>query len=696
MNGLTYARGDLPVQLGSLVRVPLRNKLVEGIVVELSETRAETTFDVKSVHDVLSATPLLPESHIKLCHWMAENYVTTLRHALAVILPPPPWSKLIPQPTTFYRVRKPDPDVRGTKKQLIMEFLQSRSDGATLQELKQDTNASPAILKALVERGIIELESRFDVTVPVILQKHLKALPVLTSAQQEVERTIREELRPSLLFGVTGSGKTEIYAQMIADTLKAGKQALVLVPEILLTEHSITRYQSLLDRDAIAILHSRLTPAARKKLWLSIRNGDIALVLGSRSALFAPIQKLSLIIIDEEHEWTYKNEQTPRYHARETAEALAGFTGAKLVFGTATPSLESWSRTKEGRYHLERLPMRYKEQAMPHVRIVDLATVDFGKMYPFSPTLLNAIEQRLHKKEQSVLFLNRRGVATSVLCLDCRRRIVSPESQLPFTVHTNHQGRPYLMDHTSGLLADMPTVCPHCQSVKLLAVGAGTQKVETVLQQKFPHARLIRADGDTIEHPEQMRKLLSDMREGHADILLGTQSVVKGLDLPEVTLAAVILADVGLSLPHFRAGERIFQLLTQLTGRSGRAKAGEVIIQTFRPNATEIAAAANHETEKYLDQELKLRAYTNYPPSSSMIRLILRDEEPDKRARALTKKLQMTIDERQLKLSLTCAPTFFGGGREWHILIRGDAPRELLKNTVIEDAIVDVDPVETI
>lgn len=693
MNGLTYDSGSHAVQPGSLVRVPLRNKLVEGIVVAVSDTRTET-YDLKQIHDVIGS-PLLPQPYVQLIHWMADTYLTTLRHVLAVSLPTPPWSKLVPKPVSVFLRTHAEPSVTGKKQQIILEYLLGRDD-VTLAELRSHCDATPAMIKALLAKGLIQEEIRQDVKPVFILHNNLKALPVLTPLQQDVESAIRKDPRPSLLFGVTGSGKTEIYAQMIADTLKARKQSLVLVPEILLTEHSITRYEALVNRSAIAILHSRLTPAERRKLWLKIRDGEIAIVLGSRSALFAPLPNLGLVIIDEEHEWTYKNEQTPRYHARETAEALCAFAKAKLVLGSATPSLETWQRAKNGQYQLERLPMRYREQAMPNVRIVDLATVDFGKMYPFSPPLLDAIEDRLRKREQSVLFLNRRGIATSVLCLECRRRIVSPESQLPFTVHTNAQGRPYLMDHTNGLLAEMPRVCPHCQSPKLLAVGAGTQKVEHILKQKFPEARLIRADADTISEPEQMRQLLSTMREGKADILLGTQSVVKGLDLPEVTLAAVVLADVGLSLPHFRAGERIFQLLTQLTGRSGRAKMGEVIIQTFRPNALEIVAAARHETEQYLDQELKLRAYTNYPPLSGMIRLILRDDDPALRARKLTGTLQAVVEKQGLKLTVSSAPTFFGGGREWHILVRGEHPRELIKQVSMEDVVIDVDPVETI
>jgi primosomal protein N' (replication factor Y) len=259
---------------------------------------------------------------------------------------------------------------------------------------------------------------------------------------------------------------------------------------------------------------------------------------------------------------------------------------------------------------------------LPTVRVVDLATTNFGTLYPFSPPLLEAIQQRLDCKEQSILFLNRRGIATALLCLNCRERVLSSETALPLTLHRRSDGRPFLMDHVSGDVREVPATCPKCGSANLKAVGAGTQKIEDIVSSVFPAARVLRADRDTLAHPSDIRALLDAMRNRDADILLGTQSVVKGLDLPGVTLSAVLLADVGLSLPSFRAGERVFQLLTQLTGRSGRAQPGEVIIQTFRPSAQEVHLAALHQTEQYLETEMILRSTHRYPPLTQMIRLL--------------------------------------------------------------------------
>ncbi|MBU0458731.1 primosomal protein N' [Patescibacteria group bacterium] len=622
---------------------------------------------------------------------MSKYYFCSLRQALRVWLPTPSWKNLAPKNELYFKlIDHRLPPKRSFKQTLIVEYLKN-IDWASQKELK-DMGAEKSTLKTMLTKGRITMEERkvdYKTCKPVIEE------PNLTKAQTQAYQLINRSDKPSLLFGITSSGKTEIYAQLISDAVKKGKQAILLVPEILLTEHCIHRFEELIGKEHIAVVHSRLTAGQRRKEWRRIHNGGAHLVIGSRSALFAPVPNLGVVIIDEEHEWTYKNEQTPRYHARETAAKLCEFAKAKLIMGTATPSVESWARAKFGEYQLVNLPERYQNHPLPDVRVVDLTKVNFGKLYPFSPPLLNAIEDRLKKGEQSVLFLNRRGSATSLMCFECRRRIVSPESNLPFTVHKDPQGKPYLLDHTSGIQASVPVECPACKSTNLHAVGAGTQKIEDILSKQFPNARLLRADSDTLTHPEHMRLLLKKMREGHADILLGTQSVVKGLDLPNVTLAAVLIADVGLSLPHFRAGERIFQLLTQLTGRSGRAKPGEVIIQTFRPDSAEVKYAANHQTKEFLNEELKLRLHAGYPPATNMIRLIIR-EDARTRAIQLVNKIKAISNKDNLELKVSSAPQMFGGGRSWHVLIRGVKPSSVLNKIDLKNVVVDIDPMECV
>ncbi len=696
-NGLTYEVTPGRVDVGSPVRVPLRNAFVEAVVVAVTEDRAQQTYDVKQVAEILGTDPLLSPHAIATAHWMVGEYRCSLRAAVGPWLPPRPWSSVLPKAVLGYTLKRSDTAmVRGMKQQVVVDYLMGR-DWTPKAQLLRESGASAAVLSTLERNGVVASEKRKP-DAPEVIERPspLLALPILTPVQEAVEAAILAEKRPTLLFGVTGSGKTEIYAKLIANVIAAGNQAVLLLPEILLTEHFIGRFEVLLRRDAISILHSRLTEAQRREEWRRIHAGEVSLVIGSRSALFAPLKRLKLVILDEEHEWTYKNEQSPRYHARETAEALSAAAGATLILGSATPSLESWARAKSGRYHLARLPSRYKDMPLPDVKVVDLATVQFGSVYPFSPSLIDAIRVRLERKEQSVLFLNRRGVATALLCLQCRRRVTCPESQLPYTLHLTGRGRPYLLDHTSGLIADVPAECPHCHSVNLHPIGAGTQRLEILLQRLFPTARLLRADSDTIQEPEQMRELLRAMRANEADILLGTQSVVKGLDLPNVTLAGVLIADVGLSLPHFRAGERVFQLLTQLTGRSGRAKPGEVVIQTFRPDAPEIQAAAKHETEKYLDTELKIRLYSGYPPASRMVRVMFRNERADVRAKALHGQALAAVSRLGSDTRVSVSPTFFGGGKVWHVLLRGADPLKVLDDLDVTDAAVDVDPMETV
>ena len=684
--GLSYeSEGDIAD--GCIVQVPLRNKSVEGIV--LGSSKPAWDFDLKKIQETLCDQPLLTQAHIRCALWMSEHYCCYLRQAMRVFLPSPPWSALLPKSVVGYRLSG-NKDVKSKKQQLIIDFLQSRA-WSSWDEIRSELGVSRAVLKPLLEKEIIEEVRRNEFPPAASRQPITINYPNLTPQQQTAYEIIKKSDKPSLLFGVTGSGKTEVYAQLIADAVEAGKQAILLVPEILLTEANINRFTDLLGAESVAMLHSRLTPAQKRNEWKRIRFGDVKLVIGSRSALFAPVTNLGVIVIDEEHEWTYKNEQTPRYHVRETAEVLCKEFGAKLVIGTATPSIESWYRATTNLYTLARLDDRYGDAEMPLVKVIDLAQVKFGNDYPFSNTLFDAIEDRLQKGEQSILFLNRRGIATSMMCLDCKRRIVSPDSNLPFTVHRKGESV-YLQDHTTGAIAEVPAQCPGCSSANLRPIGAGTQRVEDIVTRRFPNARVIRADSDTLKHPEQMRLLLKKMLENQADILLGTQSVVKGLDLPNVTLAAVLVADVGMSLPHFRAGERTFQLLTQLTGRSGRKKPGEVIIQTFRPESAEVKLSALHKTEEFITKELEMRRLADYPPVSNMVRLIYRGIEPRKRAEVQYALLMQKTEN----LAIGCAPTLFGGGKVWHILIRGKNPKSALEHIDLSDTVVDIDPLDCV
>ncbi len=691
--GLSYETGDLHVQPGDLVEATLRNKAVEGLVIAVNEDGAdEPSYALKPIRKKLSDRPLLTEAQMKTLRWMAGYYRCSLRAAAGAFLPSSEWKKLIPLPIVFYTTGASPDSKTGAKQKAILDALHL---GALEEEILLDrSGASRATLKSMLERGWV-LRTEQAAPSEIGDRKSIVDNAVLTDAQKTAFEDIIADERPTLIFGITGSGKTEVYAKLIERAVNSGKQALLLVPEILLTEHTIDRFSEIVPAHQMVIIHSRLSEKARRESWMRIRSGQCSVVIGSRSALFSPCPNLGLVIVDEEHEWTYKNEQTPRYHVRETAETLCQYAGATLVLGSATPSLETWHRTKTGHYNIVRLPERYAGNKVPTVRVIDLAEVKFGSVYPFSPPLLEAIQDRLEKKEQTVLFLNRRGAASSVLCLSCRRRLTSPVSQLPFTLHHDMNGKPYLLDHIGGAKANMPSRCPSCQSPELLPVGAGTQRLEDVLTKLFPSARILRADSDTLKTPEDMRELLDAMRQRKADILLGTQSVVKGLDLPGVTLAAVPVADVGLSLPHFRAGERVMQLLTQLAGRSGRAQPGEVIIQTFRPQAPEVQAAAQHQTEEWLNNELKLREQLQYPPAIQMVRFILRGPNSEARARMIHRSIVKILETQKLNGRSTVAQTLYGQNM-WHVFYNGMDVRPLLQHLNTGDAIIDIDPLDVL
>ena len=630
-NGLTYRSDDPRVQPGVLVRMKLRGKATEGIVVAADQESTLEESKILPIDDVEHKLPLLPKHSLETMRWVADYYRTTQRQALTVFLPPSPWHRV---------------------------FLNMKEEQVPADPLPDGVT--------------------------------------LNAEQLAAVRAIRDEgsKRPTLLFGVAGSGKTEVYAELVRSQLAKGKQSIVLVPEIFLAEHIVERLLQRLPREQTVVLHSQLSPVERRKAWMKVRTGEARVVIGPRSALFAPCQDLGLVIMDEEHEWTYKNEQTPRYHARETAETLCRYAGATLVLGTATPSLESWDRVERGSYTMQRLTERYGGAVFPTVQIVDLADVD-GAQYPCSTPLILAMKERLEKHEQTVLFLNRRGLSSGVLCLDCRKRLLSTSSNLPYAVHRDASGRSYLLDHLTNQRADLPARCPHCGSVRLHPVGAGTQKLEDVIRRFFPDARVARADTDALTSIADMRALLKKLEAGDIDILLGTQMVAKGLDLPNVTLAAVLVADVGLSLPHFRSGERTFQLLAQLTGRSGRRNPGDVIIQTYRPDAPEVKAAATHDTEGYLRSERDIRAMLGYPPATDMIRFIVRAPGAHEAARRLQTALATRIENERIAASVTASPTFYGSGNEWHVILKGTNLRPLLETIdVPEHASIDVDPMD--
>lgn len=686
-NGLLY-ESKASLAVGQLVEVSVGKHLKQAIV--LKESTETSKYEIKPITTIISKKPLLALNHVQLIEWVAMTYYCTLTQAARLFLPGKDWQVFLPQKQEVVQLLNAQAEVKGATQQLILDVLHSANGSLPYKEVCIRSGANRSTINTLQEREILVCKHMvLEQLDPVPLTN---PLPALNAKQEVALQVLQTSLQPTYLFGVTGSGKTEVYCHAIEQAIQASQQAIVLVPEIFLTEHLVERYKRYFPPENIAVMHSKLTGNQRLALWHAIKSGEKNIIIGSRSALFSPCTQLGLIIVDEEHDWSFKQESAPRYHARTVAKQFAHLAGAKLMYGSATPSLECWLGIQQKVFALAELPERFSTIAPPQVHVVDLAEVPFNKEYPFSPRLIEGIKDRLARKEQVVLFLNRRGTASALLCKDCRRRVISPTSQLPYTVHTDRHGREFLLDHSSDVRAPLPEACPACGGRDLFSVGAGTQRAEQVLQTLFPMAHVVRIDKDTLKSRTSLKESLQVMESGEGDILLGTQTVVKGLDLPKVTLAAVLVADIGLSLPHFRAGERVFQLLSQLIGRSGRATAGEVIIQTWRPDADEIKLAAQHDVQTFTTNELKMRTHVGYPPAVPMFRLLARGPKALALLKSLKQKLTNEVTHNNMKVTVQLAPTYFGAGKEWHILVRGAHAHDLLKSIPLEQVHVDTDP----
>jgi primosomal protein N' len=487
-------------------------------------------------------------------------------------------------------------------------------------------------------------------------------IPLEILTPQKKSKVFRQDAGSTfLLHGVTGSGKTEIYLQAIAHALEQGKGAIVLVPEISLTPQTVERFKARFSsgklQTLVAVLHSHLSAGERHDEWHKIRQGRARIVIGARSAIFAPVERLGLVIVDEEHEHTYKQEEAPRYHARDVAVMRGQMENAVVVLGSATPSLESFYNCKRGKFTLLELPERVDDQKMPHVRVVDMRQAAHKEKGPpiFSPQLKEAITQRLERKEQTILFLNRRGYSSSLQCPKCGFVANCPNCSITLTYHRVDQR---LSCHICGHVEKVPQVCPNekCKNPAIRFAGTGTQKIEEVLAKLFPHARTKRMDADTMKRKDDYRNVLGDFRAGKIDILVGTQMIAKGLHFPNVTLVGVMYADLALHQPDFRAGERTFQLLTQVAGRAGRGDVeGEVFVQAFTPFHPAIQYARRHDFNGFYEQEMEFRQQLKYPPFSRVALLTLKGRNEEKvkfSAEHLKRELEKVLgDFKDLVLS---------------------------------------------
>jgi len=562
--------------------------------------------------------------------------------------------------------------------------------------------------------------------------------PPLTADQTRCWSAIEQELlavgkpgTPFLLHGVTGSGKTEIYLKAVETTLHLGKQAIILVPEIALTPQTVQRFLARFPGQ-VGLVHSQLSVGERYDTWRRARQGALSVVVGPRSALFTPFPKLGLIVVDECHDDSYYQSEPPFYHARQVAVEYARLANAVCLLGSATPDVTSAYMAEKGRWRLLSLPARilaHQETVqrhvqrigrtsryrpleslaqtvdLPPVRLVDMRQeLQSGNRSIFSQALQEGIAHVLEQEQQVILFLNRRGTATYVFCRDCGYVLKCPRCEMPLTYHSAVEGRPdavYLLCHYCGYQRQMPATCPNCKSRRIRQYGMGTERVEAEVQALFPRARTLRWDAETTRKKGAHEVILGHFIAGRADVLVGTQMLAKGLDLPLVTLVGVVLADVGLSLPDYRASERVFQVLTQVAGRAGRSPlGGEVILQTFQPEHYAIQAAARHSYQDFYRQEMVYRRQLGYPPFTRIARLEYRhsrQETAESTARQMADQLRRWIEAEGRRGTdiIGPAPCFFsrlGGQSRWQIVLRGPDPASLLRARNLGDWRVEIEP----
>ena len=522
--------------------------------------------------------------------------------------------------------------VRAPRQAEVLEVALQFTGPIRWAELLEAAATSDRTIKQLVNQGWLTLQmlnaerdpsqgEEYASTAPLRLNPG--QLSILTMLNEAIDRG---KSKPILLHGITGSGKTEIYLQAIQHCLDLGRGALVLVPEISLTPQTVERFKSRFPRELIAVLHSHLSAGERHDEWHRLRRSAARVAIGARSAVFAPVKDLALIVVDEEHENSYKQEETPRYQARDLAVVRGQIEGCAVLLGSATPSLESYHNARTGKYELARLTTRVDDRQLPLIRIVDLRQEFAKSKHPsiLSRRLTQAIEDRLQKSEQTILFLNRRGFASSLLCSKCGYVCECANCSIPLTFHMTENR---LKCHLCGYQAVAPKKCPGCGDPGIRYSGYGTEKVIELVEKIFPTARAVRMDADSMSRKDAYRKTLNSFRSGKIDILIGTQMIAKGLDFPNVTLVGIINADIGLHIPDFRAGERTFQLLTQVAGRAGRGETpGEVFVQTATPFSPSIQFARHHDFDGFWDQEREFRERCEYPPFNHLVLLQIKSE----------------------------------------------------------------------
>ncbi|HSR88635.1 MAG TPA: primosomal protein N' [Pontiella sp.] len=696
------------IRVGSQVNVPFQSRELRGFVVALVNHSAVGD-KLKDIAGVVGEKPLIPDPIMKLAYWIADYYCAPIEHAVRTVLPSAVRKRgarhkrqlvvslnvdgasgsVGPEsPNSAIIATEPEaPSALPPKQKLVVEILRAHGS-MTLSELKERTGCSDSPVRTLEKQGLVRIDESTIIRDPHAGMELLRTKPFsLMAEQQTALETINAAMdleKPGtvLLHGVTGSGKTEVYLQAIQHALDQGKGAIVLVPEISLTPQTVDRFRSRFG-DCVAVLHSSLSEGERHDEWHRIRNGEARIAIGARSALFAPVENPGLIVVDEEHEPTYKQDESPRYNARDVAVMRGHLENCCVVLGSATPSLESFANVKNGRYVLAEMLQRVDDRSMPLMRVVDMRieAEKEGRPHIFSRELVQGIYDRLGSREQVILFLNRRGFSSSLQCEQCGYVAECSACSVSMTYHKRvHK----LLCHICGAEEPVPSACPDCNDPEFRYAGMGTEKIEEVLEKLCPNARVARMDSDTMRRKDSYRTVLDRFRTGKIDILLGTQMIAKGLDFPNVTLVGVLYADMSLHMPDFRAGERTFQLLTQVAGRAGRGeKAGEVIVQAYTPHHPAIQAARRLDYDGFCSQDLEFRKELSYPPFSHLVLLTFKGEsEMDVIAAAdgFSAQLQSVLPESVIHSPPVPAPLARAKGHyRYQIMLRCEHTTKMTK-----------------
>jgi primosomal protein N' (replication factor Y) (superfamily II helicase) len=701
------------VEVGVRVRVPFGRRKLEGFVVELLDSCDLEPRKLRSVARVLSRPAVSPEV-LELATWAARYYHSSLGDMLSAAVPKGVAARDARRdPRSWVRRTEVDPPAKaGAAQRRVLDALGS---GAwLLADLRRETKATAAVLRRLEELGLIALEDQ-----PPLPAVEPDDLPTLTTEQElalgpllrEVEEGVAHT---TLLFGITGSGKTEVYLRAIARALELGRGAIVLVPEISLTPQTLERFRRRFG-PVVAELHSQLSTHDRRREWRRVRQGEARVVVGPRSAVWAPVHDLGLIVVDEEHETTYKQETAPRYHARDLAVVRGKQASVPVVLGSATPALESYHNAVRGRYRIARLRSRPGGSSLPRVTVVDMGVEwrDIKGAPILSRALKKALGDTLERGERGLLFQNRRGFTTYLMCSRCGFVLKCSQCDIALT---HHRALGAVICHFCDRRLPPPRgACPECNGPPLRERGAGTERIVEAVQEAFPDARVGRLDTDVVREGDPAHAVLQRFRDGELDVLVGTQMIAKGLDIHEVTMVGVISADSSLALPDFRATERTFQLVSQVAGRAGRGeRPGRTIIQTFVPEHFAVRRAAEHDYEPFASEELPLRQALAYPPFGRLLKVLLRGPS-EERVQAAAEDLVASV-RAAFPLPEGAAPSashvtgvlgpapspraYLGGKYRWQALIKADASgvREVIAHLADRkqppgvDWILDVDP----